>query len=178
VRIRRLGKFGAVLQLTVLLLVQFTTVAPGLARALHHQAQVAHCCGDHVKCGCSPERVAARCCCCYLNKRTTPAAAETAGKHSGTQVAKHSCGMTSAAMEKHHDADDLDRSTPAFSSIPCGCDPGLTPATAESLKFLSPASIHLATLPIFEGKYLSNHHSFTSRYVPPPDPPPKLATLS
>jgi hypothetical protein len=86
--------------------------------------------------------------------------------------------MTSAAMEKHLDADDLDRSIPAFSSIPCCGDPGLSPATAENLKFLSPGSIHLATLPIFDGKYLSKHHSFTSRYVPPPDPPPKLSTLS
>jgi hypothetical protein len=114
-----------------------------------------------------------------LNKRMSAARAETAEKKSYHPVEKHSCGMKSVAVEEPHEADgDLDRSTPACSSVPCGGDPDLSPATAENLKFLRSCLVHSASRPTFDGQYLSKHHIYTSRYVPPPDPPPKLSTLS
>jgi hypothetical protein len=168
VRLKTLGKFGAVVQLAVMLLVQFYAVAPGLARSLQHQASVGHCCGDHVKCGCSAEKIASRTCCCYLNKRINAALTE-----------KPSCCQKSAALEKHADHDDnLDRSTPAFSSIPCGCDPNYSPVTAENIKFIRPYLLHFASVPTFIGQYLPKYHSYLNRYLDPPDPPPVLSILA
>jgi len=169
VRLKSLGKFGAVLQLAVLLLVQFSAVAPGLARSLHHAVAVGHCCGDHVKCGCSPERIASRTCCCYQNKRMNAFSSEK----------RSCCSMKSCSMEGHSDAaDDLDRSKPAVSSIPCGCDPNYSPVSVENLKFLKPYLLHVASVPTFTGQYLSMRLSFLSRYTDPPDPPPRLSIYS
>ena len=165
---KTLGKFGAVLQLVVLLLVQFSAVAPGLARSLRHAVAVGHCCGDHVKCGCSPERVASRTCCCYQNKRLNAAPSE-----------KRSCSMKSCSMEAHSDeVDNLDRSKPAVSSIPCGCDPNYSPVSVENLKFLKPYLLHVASVPTFTGQYLAMRQNYLSRYTDPPDPPPRLSLHS
>jgi hypothetical protein len=167
VRITTIGKFGAFLQLAILLLVQFYAVAPGLARSLHHHATVGQCTGDHVKCGCAAERIASRSCCCFQSKRVSSA-----------QLGKDCCKKPAQA-ERHLDKDGgLDRSVPAFTSIPCGGDPAFSPTATESVKFLKPYLVHATSVPVFTGQYFSQHHSLISRYIDPPVPPPQLSTLS
>jgi len=164
VRFKAPGKFGAMLLLAVLLLVQFSAVAPGLARAFHLQTAVCHCCGNHAMCGCSAEKIASRTCCCYLNKRKS------------VSSEKPSCCAQSDAVENH--ADDLDRSTPAYSSIPCGCDPHYSPVSVENLKFLKPYTLYAASVPVFTRRYLPLHLRCLTRYTDPPDPPPRLSLFS
>jgi hypothetical protein len=166
VRMTTIGKFGAFLQLAILLLVQFYAVAPGLARSLHHHASVGQCSGDHVKCGCAPERIASRTCCCFQSKRADSAA-------------KDCCKKPAAAAGSHLDkGGDLDRSIPVFASIPCGGDPAFSPTAAESVKFLKPYLVHAPSVHVFTGQYFSPYHSLMSRYIDPPEPPPQLSTLS
>lgn len=166
-RTSTLGKFGAVLQIAVLLLVQFSAVAPGLARALHPKILAAQSHSGH-QCCCSPEKVAAHCCCCYSKK----------GTDSATDATPPCCRKT-AALEQHKDgAGDPDRSTPAFSAIPCGCDPNYSPVAAENLKFLRPCVLFIASVSTLTGQYLSQQQSFLTRYTDPPDPPPRLSLNS
>jgi len=167
VRFRKIGKLGAILQLATMLLVQFAVVAPGLARAVALQNPVEHRHEMQTPCGCSPEKVASHRCCCQNASAHLAPAAET----------RSCCGKSSTLEKDRHTAPRPERSTPAFSSIPCGCDPNLSPATTENLKFLAPHVLRLFSLRTPRREYLSWLDRYTSRYVPPPDPPPKLSVL-
>ena len=120
-RLKTTGKFGVVLQLAVLLLMQFSAVAHGLARSVNQHASAGQCRGDHVQCGCAPNRIASRSSCCYLNARPP--------------AGRLSCCATSAVRVKQPaSADVLDRSTPALGSLPCGGDPARKYRWEEPMK--------------------------------------------
>jgi hypothetical protein len=164
VRLKTIGKFGAVVQLVVLLIVQISTVAPGLARALQHRALVGLCRGDHRICGCQPDRVAARSCCCFLNKRPHPD--------------RRSCCVDPARAGKlPSTAHDFDRSTPALSSLPCGGDPSFTSYGMEPIKFIRPRQLQEISVPVLATLRAPEIYRFLSRNGDPPDPPPKLSSL-
>jgi hypothetical protein len=167
VRFKTNGKLGAILQLAVLLLVQFNAVAPGLARSLQHHQMTGNCCGNHVRCGCSPERIASRSCCCYLKGQVESALAE-----------KPACCGKSASKEKvRGGSGDLERLTAALSSIPCGNDSAIAPPT-ENVKFLGVYPSSVVPVAMIAGGFLSSYCSYLSRYIDPPEPPPKPSLFS
>jgi hypothetical protein len=156
-------KIGAILQIVVMLLLQFSTVAPVLARSLNHRPSVAYCSGDHVKCGCSPERVASRTCCCFQNLHTKTVKPE-----------KLSCCKMSASKKAEIDNSDEDRSATAISSMPCGSDPRFDASAAENIKFLHAvflSAVHYHSITLH---YYPHHSSCLSRFLEPPDHPPKF----
>jgi hypothetical protein len=163
-------KSGAVIQIVMLLLLQFSAVAPGLARSLQHRETVSHCTGDHEKCGCAPERVASRSCCCFLNHR---AGADQNDKTSKSEKLSCCNKLVSQSIEVASEHND-DRSVPAISSIPCGSDPRFAASAAENIKFLHPGLLRDTPVLSLNQPYLTHHDSYSSRVLEPPEHPPKL----
>jgi len=163
-----MNKTAAILQIMVMLLLQFSAVAPGLARSLNHRSQLTHCSGDHARCGCSPERIASRSCCCFQSKRLDPEQYEP-------KPVKHSCCKTEASAEMPDSHDDHDRMIPAISSIPCGSDSRFIAASAENIKFISPSLLCLAPIPTVALHFPNDCKAYLSRYLAPPDQPPKIS---
>jgi hypothetical protein len=159
------GKLGAILQLAVLLMVQFSAVAPGLARTRQHHVLAESCCGKHLKCGCSPERVASRSCCCYPSGRVQAAL-----------TLKPSSCENSASKGKQNKG-ELDRLLPALSSIPCGGDSAIA-TSSENVKFIGAYLLHVEPVTTVTGQFLLPCCVCLDRYLEPPDPPPKPAALS
>jgi hypothetical protein len=163
-----MNKTAAILQIVVMLLLQFSAVAPGLARSLNNRTQLAHCSGDHARCGCSPERIASRSCCCFQSKRLDP-------EHNEPKPVKHSCCKTEASAEMPDSHDDDDRLIPAISSIPCGSDSRFIAASAENIKFISPSLLCLTPVPTVALHFPNDCKTYTSRYLAPPDQPPEIS---
>lgn len=163
-----MNKTAAILQIMVMLLLQFSAVASGLARSLNHQNYIARCSGDHARCGCSPERIASRSCCCFQSKRLDH-------ERNEPKPVKHSCCKTEASAEMPDSHDDDDRMIPAISSIPCGSDSRFIAASAETIKFIFPMSPSLAPVSTVALHFPNGCKTYLSRYPAPPDQPPKIS---
>jgi hypothetical protein len=65
---RRRSRTGALLQLAVFFLLQFSLILPPVAQALAARTGARVCHGDHAECGCAPGRIAAGTCCCAIKE--------------------------------------------------------------------------------------------------------------
>jgi hypothetical protein len=195
VRLPAFAKTAAFIQITALLLLQFYSVAPLFSRNFVSYARVMRCTGDHAKCGCSPERIAAHTCCCYQSKRLgflpPPAGGSIASAQEGTSAAhmdadhcdfekpgKSSCctkGANRKALLAH---DDHGRLLPSICSVPCGGDPAFTSVSLEKIKFLRSTILHVAPVEIMTAYLPSPNSAYKGRFPEPPTPPPRIPTVS
>ncbi len=153
-RSSRFRKIALATQIAALLLVQFYGLVPSLSLAFATPHRSGLCRGNHVECGCSPERIASRTCCCYRHKPSC-------------------CDLDNY----HGDAPAVARNTPAPPSLgttPCGSSANFVLPSVEQLKFVLPDS-YLATLPgSFFLLLFPVKETVSGRVAEPPDPPPKL----
>ena len=140
-------------QLTAIFLVQFYTLVPSLSRAITHD-QPHHCRGNHVECGCSPERILSHTCCCFPHK-----SACCAGSMHSRNV-KVKPGLAKA-------------STPCLKTASCGSGSPLLIPTLEELKIVLPAAAMVNRQASFVLLALPLREKGAGRHVVPPDPPPK-----
>jgi hypothetical protein len=195
VRLPAFAKTAAFIQLTALMLLQIYSVAPVFSRNLISYARVMRCTGDHAKCGCSPERIAAHTCCCYQSKRlgffTPPAGGSIAGAQEETSAAhmdadhcdfekpvKLSCCTKGANRNARFAQDDHGRPLPCICSVPCGGDPAFTSVSLEKLKFLRPSILPVAPVEIMTAYLPSSNTVYQGRFPEPPTPPPRNPTFS
>lgn len=181
-----LKKTSAYIQLLLMLLIQLYAAVPGYARLFVAAVTTEiHCSGDHVKCGCSVERVAAKNCCCYQNHKVKSEPSELhvlipraernqarscCSKNVQPPV-KKSCCSPVLVNEEGQNTDDR----PALSSIPCGSDPRFAATALDTVKFLPSGQPVIPMVSAYQSEYLFLNVSYMSQSIPPPDPPPKLS---
>lgn len=218
-----LSKTAALLQITAILLIQFYAVAPLFSRRFIAYAHVVKCTGDHAKCRCSPERIAAHTCCCYQSKRlgfmtsasgccnrapkeTRPAApAACALPDAGTAVrdccnramarpepptrndsghsalespGKAGCCATPPESGPKSGTDEHNRLIPSLCSVPCGDDPASIPVSLENIKFLRPQPARFVPAACSAGYPFLPRTAYQGRCPEPPDPPPRISSIS
>lgn len=178
----------SLLMTAVYLLMVFSPLAP-LAM---HSKRVAHavtgqCSGDCRIDGCSAERSAAHTCCCWQNKLKNAAGAEAAGEMHPAVFAKvadgccptvehedHKGAATSAACE----APRKKQTNPSIGVAPCGSGKLFALWGAEKIQHLPYRFFTAVIQPLEQSHLFAIPDSLTSRYLEPPNPPPKIATLS
>jgi hypothetical protein len=150
----------APLLLAIYLLITMSPLAPMALKSprLAH-AITGECSGDCDICGCSPERRANHTCCCCLKKKH---------QHDHDEENVPDC-----CRKKHRGG------KPALTcNCPCGSNKQLGLWGSEKLEQLP---YHFTEgKPVFQESSLVslNPDCLTSRYLDPPDPPPKLALLT
>jgi len=187
----------ALLMTAIYLLVILAPLAPAaLHSGIFTQALTVECVGDCRICGCSPERSAAHACCCWQKKlaeaKSLRQTAENKSCPTSTAAATPksagSCCSKSAQHADHEDeaasatkansTTDKETATVSISTCPCGSGKDLLFAAGEEIqhipcRYLSRAPFRTITQFAFLQPEL-----LASRSDQPPDPPPKIYTLS
>jgi len=147
--------YAAVLQIVVILLLQFYQIAPNLS----HKPSRPQCRGNHAECGCAPERVAAHTCCCCQRK---PSCCDKDGHHE----------------EDHLAAQKGKPALPYLSMAPCGGSPKFITASLDKLKFIR-TDVQPSAPAGYTGSFpLPGPESAQSRFREPLVPPPKSSLFS
>ncbi len=147
-------KAAAVIQVTVLLLLQVYSVLPVFG---HFVAPVRHgavCRGDHRLCGCPLERIANRTCCCFKSSE-----------------------MAMSRMDHHKmklmTKSDMNRLV-RFVCPACGNQPDFVRNSLEKIKFLRFAACSVRPILLWVFNLTEPGGTFETRSNEPPDPPPKF----
>lgn len=142
------------IQLLAVLLLQGYGTLP-LVRA--HTAPEKKCFGNHLLCGCAPERIAARNCCCFENA--------------------HSCCLKamSVAADEYLASKTHEKARHGISSLPCGGYTDTFTELSEKVKFLT-AGFDISPPEVVH----TSHHVWLpsappDRHLEPPVPPPRLS---
>lgn len=153
-------KIALAVQIAAMLLVQFYSLVPSLSLAFFSQ-EAGHkrsglCRGNHVECGCAPERIASHTCCCYRQKQSC-------------------CDLSNQRDAQKAGQQNSDTSAlPRLCTAPCGSSANFITASVQQLKFVLPET-HVATI---SGSFFllafPVEETASGRVAEPPDPPPKL----
>lgn len=172
------GRYITSLLLTVIyLLIVLTPLAPlALQSRMIAHAATGECSGDCRIDGCSLERSAARTCCCWQKKRS--------GQNEAHQPASHDCCGTeapnpprSAEADSVTDSSSREKRT-AISSAPCGSGKLFTLSNNEKSYHLPFSFSKAVSAPEQNSLTFISPNRLTSRHGEPPDPPPRLSTIS
>jgi len=169
-----------------------STLAMQSKRIAH--AVTGECSGDCEVCGCSVESMANHTCCCWRKKRQQCGMADLADKGCAMKVAAspakpHVDECDLCADKKHHHQDEADQrllqegKTPKTQTVfKCGCPCGKNSVLAlwgginyEIIPYRFAGAI---TPPAKTRSCRDYSRSLMSRHGDPPDPPPKLRTIS
>jgi hypothetical protein len=145
----------------IYLLITLSPLAPLALRSPHlAHAITGECVGDCDICGCSPEMRANHTCCCWQKKKQH--------QHDDDQEQSADCCKKKQSSAK-----------PVFTcGCPCGKDKTFAWWGANKVEQL-PYRFAEGQPPLRESSLVSlNPGRLTSYYGDPPDPPPKLTTLS
>lgn len=143
------------MQVVAILLLQCYPFAPYMGR----KPAQPKCSGNHAQCGCSPERIASRTCCCFHRKP------DCCGKEKGHDGA-HVAGRAESP------------SLPSLSTAPCGGAPKFITASLDKLKFVRPETFLSTPSGCSSLFTYFLRETAPSRFMEPPDPPPKLTFLT
>ena len=151
------NRAAAIIQITVLLLVQVYFFLPAFGDFISSVNHGSICCGNHQLCGCPLDRIANRTCCCFKSSKMP-------------RDIMDDPEMKSMAVP------NIIRS-PRFVCPTCDNQPNLIPGFLENIKFLRfratpeiPCFLLAFFLPL-------SGNIFQTWSNEPPDPPPKLTTF-
>ena len=155
--------FVAAVLLAVYLMI---SLSPLSSLALHSKsfahAVTGECSGDCDICGCSPENRAAKTCCC--SKKRTQQAANHVIDDTTPDCCKKKTSTTTASI--------------ASCGCPCGGHKQVALAGVGSFEIIPFKFILNDTRGYDHTCFNSSEKRLTTRHTDPPDPPPRLASLS
>ena len=157
------------LRAVILTTVYVLIVMSPLASLAMHSKVVTHavtgeCSGDCDICGCSPEKRANHTCCCAMKKQQTQTYT-----HEDDDVGTAVCCKKKPADKK---------GTIIACGCPCGSGKNATMATTGSSEVLPYQFSELFITPHSDTQFPIPNHRLTSRHGDPPDPPPRLSSIS
>jgi hypothetical protein len=157
-------------QVLALTLMQLSGAVSVLRSGLGHAGpRVIGCAGDHDECGCAPERIASRTCCCFQKGfQEVPSCCESSDREDAQTAAHEDC------VAKAGD----DRSTPGWYVAPCGGGAKFLEPSPEVFDFCVPPRALVALKGSFPVILPPRAEAPFTRFLEPPDPPPKVCPIA